>query len=180
VPLIGYEGTVKTAVEGTAFCLEWGDKGQPGVFPEYYKQAGDKRIAIAASEVPAETKLTAQSFTPAGAGEPYTSPASGCWITPGPSSRGPFKAVLTDGSIVTYSWYRFVDQPALQNLGLTDAQKSRLQHFVEQLHAKWKTTSPYIPASSSGALASLDSALLVKPPVGLGVGYVPIVTRQGR
>ena len=31
---------------------------------------------------------------------------------------------------------------------------------------------------SSGTLASLDPALLVNPPKGLEVGYVPIVTRQ--
>jgi hypothetical protein len=31
---------------------------------------------------------------------------------------------------------------------------------------------------SSGSLATLDPALLVTPPAGLKVGYVPIVTRQ--
>jgi hypothetical protein len=31
---------------------------------------------------------------------------------------------------------------------------------------------------TSGALAALDSAIIVTPPRGMEVGYVPIVTRQ--
>ena len=34
-------------------------------------------------------------------------------------------------------------------------------------------------AAESGVLAEIDSALIVTPPEGLDVGYVPIVTRQG-
>jgi hypothetical protein len=116
-----------------------------------------------------------------GAREPYTSPAKGadCWSRPGPV-RGPFTAVLADGSKVTYAWYRFVDQPALQNLGLSDAQKAGLQAFVERLHAGWPITSDYMPPPTTGVLATLDPALLVKPPRDQAVGYVPIVTRQER
>jgi hypothetical protein len=33
---------------------------------------------------------------------------------------------------------------------------------------------------TSGALVTLDPALIVTPPKGLEVGYVPIVTRQER
>ena len=181
VPLTGYEGTVKTTIVGSAFCLEWTDSGAKGVFPEYYKQVGEKRIAVPAASVPAETRLAAQDFAQAGKGEPYTSSAPGdaCWSNPGPA-KGPFTAILTDGSTVTYSWYRFVDQPALQNLGLTTGQKAKLQAFIEQLHRRWKTTSDYIPPPSSGSLAALDPALLVTPPRGMAVGYVPIVTRQDR
>ena len=184
VSLTGYDGTVKTVVDGNSFCLEWSGSDQigsvrKGVFPEYYKQVGSKRVAVAAADVPPETHLAEQRFTPARAGEPYTSPVGGksCWNTPGPA-RGPFTAVLSDGSTVTYSWYRFVDQPALQSLGLSDAQKMKLQRFVERLHSRWKINGQYIPPPSRGSLATLDSAILVSPPRGLGVGYVPIVTGQ--
>lgn len=181
VPLGGYEGVVKTTVVGSAFCLEWADKSAHGVFPEYYKQVGNRRLAVPDASVPADTRLAAQTFAAAGSGEPYTSPTTGdvCWTRPGPM-RGPFTVVLTDGSKITYSWYRFVDQPALQNLGLSAVQKARLQACVERLHAHWRITSDYLPPPSGGALAALDPALLVSPPRGMAVGYVPIVTRQER
>ena len=181
MPLAGYAGAVKTTVVGSAFCLEWSRQQPAGVFPEYYKQVGAQRLAVPASAVPSETHLTTQTFAAAGAGTAYTSPKDGdaCWTTPGPA-RGPFTATLTDGSVVTYSWYRFVDQPALQNLGLSAAEKAKLQGAVEQLHSHWRTTADYIPPPSSGTLATLDQAILVTPPRGLTVGYVPIVTRQER
>jgi hypothetical protein len=36
----------------------------------------------------------------------------------------------------------------------------------------------YLPTATTGKLASLDPAVLVTPPDGLEVGYMPIVTRQ--
>ena len=35
------------------------------------------------------------------------------------------------------------------------------------------------PPPTAGKLADLDPAVVVTPPKGLEVGYVPIVTRQG-
>jgi hypothetical protein len=179
IPLSGFEGTVKTAIEGAAFCLEWTSSSQKGVFPEYYKQVEGKRIAVSEAEVPVETRLADQTFTPASNSEKYSSPATGktSWTVPGPKT-GQMQASLTDGSTVTYAWYRFVDQPALQNLKLSAAQKAGLQRFVERLHAKWIITEEYIPPPSRGTLAALDSAILVKPPKGLELGYVPIVVDQ--
>ncbi len=179
VPLTGFEGMVKTTVVGNAFCLEWPTEGTKGVFPEYYKQVEGKRVAIPAASVPVETKLTEQTFAPAQTGQPYTSPTDSAWSHPWPV-RGPFQVTLTDGSTITYAWYRFVDQPALQNLGLNAAQKAKLQKLVEQMHARWKITSEYMPPPTGGTLAVLDPALIVTPPRGLSVGYVPIITRQER
>ena len=56
--------------------------------------------------------------------QPYTSPTTGAWSRPGPK-RGPFTAKLTDGSVVTYSWYRFVDQPSFQQYEWSEAKESR-------------------------------------------------------
>ncbi|MGC8668086.1 MAG: hypothetical protein ACP5VE_08240 [Chthonomonadales bacterium] len=111
--------------------------------------------------------------------EPYTTPAdpASCWKKPGPVA-GPFKARLGDGSVVTYYWYRFADQPALLNADLTPAERERLQARVVKLHRAWAKNRNYLPPPAAGKLADLDPALIVKPPKGLEAGYVPIVTRQ--
>jgi hypothetical protein len=53
-----------------------------------------------------------------------------------------------------------------------------LQAFVEKIHASWRIDRGYMAPPSRGMLVALDAALLVTPPEGLEVGYVPIVTRQ--
>ena len=113
------------------------------------------------------------------AGEPFTSPAKGAWTTPGPV--GDVQQVrLRDGSLVTFRWYRFVDQPSFQQYAWSEAKKAALQAFVEQLHRSWPIDRDYMPPPTRGELVALDPALLVTPPKGREVGYVPIVTRQER
>jgi hypothetical protein len=48
----------------------------------------------------------------------------------------------------------------------------------EKLHANWPIDRDYMAPPTRGKLVALDPALLVTPPEGLEVGYVPIVTRQ--
>ena len=60
----------------------------------------------------------------------------------------------------------------------SDDKKSRLQSFIEKLHQNWSIDTDYMAPPTNGSLATLDPALLVTPPNGLEVGYVPIVTRQ--
>ncbi|MCH7559670.1 MAG: hypothetical protein IIB56_19775, partial [Planctomycetes bacterium] len=134
-------------------------------------------VAVAAATVPKGTQLLTQEFRLAGRGDPYISPATGAWTNPGPK-RGPYTVDLVDGSTVTYSWYRFVDQPSFQQYKWSDDKKAKLQSFVEKIHANWPIDRDYMAPPSSGELATLDPALLVTPPKGLEVGYVPIVTRQ--
>ena len=85
---------------------------------------------------------------------------------------------MGDGSVATYYWYRFADQPALLNADMTDAERESLQKRVEMLHRQWTKDREYLPPPAVGKLADLDAAVLVTPPKGLEVGYVPIVTRQ--
>jgi hypothetical protein len=99
------------------------------------------------------------------------------WKTPGPVA-GPFTAALGDGSTVTYSWYRFADQPALLNADLSPAEREAMQAKVEKIHREWTKEKTYLPPNTVGTLADLDPALIVAPPKGFEVGYVPIVTRQ--
>jgi hypothetical protein len=181
--LTGFDNTVKTEIFGHQGCfsfgLRWIDPEADGIFPEYYKQEGQKMVAITAAQVPEEIGLLLQTFKPASVGGDYTSPQNDrdSWGKPR-SQQGPFKAVLSDNSEVTYSWYRFVDQPALQNLGWSDGEKRRLQSLVEEIHTKWPSNRDYMPPPSSGRLVELDSAICVRPPKGLEVGYVPIVMSQ--
>jgi hypothetical protein len=178
--LTGVENVLDTRIfEGNRWGLAWfnSDISTSGLFPQYYKQVGQERRAIAAAEVPAETQLTTQEFKRAERGEPYTSPTVGAWSVPGGTS-GPFTVKLIDGSLVTYSWYRFVDQPSLQQYDWSAEKKAALQALVEKIHANWPINRNYMPPPSYGELAVLDPALIVTPPRGLEIGYVPIVTRQ--
>jgi hypothetical protein len=101
-----------------------------------------------------------------------------CWKRPGPVA-GPFRSRLGDGSVATYYWYRFADQPALLNASLTAQEREDLQARVVKLHQAWTKDREYLAPPTIGKLAEVDPALLVTPPLGLEAGYVPIVTRQG-
>ena len=52
------------------------------------------------------------------------------------------------------------------------------QRGTEKLHANWPSDRDYMAPPTRGKLVALDPALLVTPPPGLEVGYVPIVTGQ--
>ena len=168
-----------TILEANIWGLEWrdGTVNSNGYFPQFLKRVGDKQVAVAAADVPEETRLLTQEFRLAGRGKPYTSPTTGAWGNPG-ATRGPYTVDLADGSTVTYSWYRFVDQPSFQQYKWSEEKKAKLQAFVEKIHAHWPIDRDYMAPPGMGTLATLDLALLVTPPEGLEVGYVPIVTRQ--
>lgn len=173
------------------FGYRWSDSvtaavGLPAVvLPQYYKRVkGEKQsewVPVKPAEVPPGIGLTRVEFgrprepRP----EPYSTPDApdSCWKTPGPRS-GPFKAKLGDGSVVTYYWYRFADQPALLNADLTAEERERMQKLVEKLHRAWTPDREYLPPPATGTLAELDPAQLVTPPRGLEYGYVPIAVRQ--
>ena len=76
-------------------------------------------------------------------------------------------------------WYRFADQPALLNADLTKEEREEMQRRVELLHRNWTKDREYLPSPFIGKLADIDPALIVTPPKGMEVGYVPIATRQG-
>lgn len=155
--------------------------------PEYYelvKNGNDEIgqwIAIASEDVPKETGLHDVDFSNPDKRTPvaYLTPdeKESCWKTPGPVA-GPFEAKLGDGSVVVYYWYRFADQPALLNADLTKKEREEMQRRVEMLHQHWKKDREYLPSPMIGKLADIDPALIVTPPKGMEVGYVPIATRQ--
>lgn len=139
--------------------------------------------AVAPGDVPANTGLQALAFeTPREDGD-------GAYVTPdGPKSpfrspgpvAGPFEVTLGDGSTVTYAWYRFADQPAMLNADLTPAERNEAQRRIELLHRLWTKDREYLAPPATGSLAAVDAALIVTPPPGFEIGYVPIALRQER
>jgi len=133
---------------------------------------------VSSSDVP--SRLREREFKPAENKADYSSSSTEAWKNPGPV-KGPFHARLADGSVVTYYWYRFIDQPALQQYKniWSDSMKGQIQSLVEMIHRKWTPGNDYMPAPRDGRpLVSIDPGLIVTPPEGLDSGYVPIVTSQ--
>ena len=181
--------TLKVRWEGDLIKRRKTKNGAVITLPEYYKliKSGTDDIgnwiAVAAKEVPAETGLHEISFVRAEddrASLTYRTPEEdkSSWKTPGPAA-GPFKVKLGDGSTLTYYWYRFADQPALLNANLSNQEREEIQRRVELLHRNWTIDREYLPPPMTGKLAYLDPALIVSPPKGMEVGFVPIVTQQG-
>jgi hypothetical protein len=62
---------------------------------------------------------------------------------------------------------------------LSKIEREEMQRRVELLHRNWTKDREYLPSPLIGKLAEIDPALIVTPPKGMEVGYVPIVTQQG-
>jgi hypothetical protein len=173
-------GAMSTAGGGTGFGFQWLGAFEPGVFPEYYKQNTDGSwTPVPKSDVPRTTWLEDQTF-PLAPRSGYTdlnTSAGSPWTASG-FAAGPFTATLNDGSMVQYVWYKFIDQPAITRLQMSSSARQRLQAFAESLHETAGLAGPSMPAPVSGALSTLDAALIVTPPVGMEKGYVPIVISQ--
>lgn len=167
-----------TAGGGAVFGLQWDGSLESGVLPEYYRKVDGTWRPVAKAEVPAETRLTEQTFpkmeaqgTPPldiGPGSPW---AKSTW------AAGPFRAALGSDTVVDYVWYRFTDQPAIARLPLAPAMRAKLQTWAESVHQAGVDGLTIAPPSS-GALATLDPAQIVTPPAGMETGYVPIAIAQ--
>ena len=180
--------TLKVRWEGDLIKKHETGNGAVITLPEYYKlvKTDDDEIgewvAIAPEEVPEETGLHNVDFSNKVPRNPlaYVTPEDekSSWKTPGPAA-GPFKVKIGDGSTLTYYWYRFADQPALLNADMTKEEREEMQRRVEMLHRNWTKDREYLPPPMIGKLADIDPALIMIPPKGLEIGYVPIVTSQG-
>ena len=190
-PLAWSSFATPAALDDVTYGYKWAREsvtrdGATITLPEHYRLAKDTKgkeqwVVVNAKDVPVETGLAKVEFPRPRktAQQPYVTPdeSDSCWKKPGPVA-GPFEAMLGDGSVVTYYWYRFADQPAVLNADLTDDERATLQMRVEMLHRHWTKERDYLPPPTVSKLADLDPAVLVTPPKGLEVGYVPIVTRQ--
>jgi len=111
------------------------------------------------------------------------------------SGKTKYTVTLQNGSVATYVWFKFIEQPAVltakQNHPetYTDAYLQTLQTYIEKLHtlinnnSVTNPTNPVFinyrgatnPDNKDPHLAQLDPVHLVQPSVGNEVGYVPIV-----
>ena len=159
--------------------------GSRALLPRYYRLTHfGKRTdwrAMHSMDIPNSTGLKDINFYPPNrqVPKPYTTPdgPNSSFKRPGPVA-GPFYAHLSDGSLVTYYWYRFEDQPALLHADLTKRERDKMQRRVELIQRLWTKYRQYLPPPTQGSLAYLDPAEIVTPPKRLAIGYVPVITRQ--
>lgn len=156
-------------------------KGMPASssFPEYFIKNGNNWTPIVSSEVPASTLLHGLSFTSLKKSTVSSLPtdSNSKWSSKN-WAAGPFKSKLSDGSTVTYVWYKFIDQPAISKLNVDLESKLKLQQLIEKFHRQYGTSGLTFADPSKGNLVKIDPSLIVIPPPGLEVGYVPIAIGQ--
>jgi hypothetical protein len=99
------------------------------------------------------------------------------WWQQSPAASGDLTADLRDGTQVTYRWYKFVDQPSLQRFEMNAAEKAGIQGAIEKMQKEWNNFA-MMKDPTVGSLVSFDEGLIVTPPKGLEIGYVPIVVKQ--
>lgn len=190
VPLAWKSFATSFTPDPITFGYRWNEQltqqnGALVTLPQYYQLNKDSRkpqwTPVSSQDVPQESGLSQHRFeTPKeNPQEPRTTPEDpqSCWKIPGPTA-GPFQARLGDSSIVTYYWYRFADQPAMLNADLTAEERELVQQRVEEIHRNWTKDRDYLTPPDFGRLAEIDPALIVTPPRGLEIGYVPVATRQ--
>jgi hypothetical protein len=140
----------------------------------YFQQKNGEVVAVDKSVVPTQlvraeipTKKIDTSFV-------YNTPK---WWNLSAAKSKEFTTKLSDGTIVVYRWFKFVDQPALSRFKLNEREKKSLQATIEKMQQTWKSDA-LMDGPSSGSLVEFDKGVIVTPPTGLGVGYVPIVIKQ--
>ncbi len=165
---------VKAFDSQTAFGFSTSGNARLEKIPTYYKEVGNARIAIPESEAP--TALVQASFggLMQTSSYVYQEPS---WWSQSPAASADITANLNDGSKVIYRWYKFVDQPALQRFDMNQSEKDGIQSAIEKMQKEW-AHFPMMKDPTSGSLVSFDAGLIVTPPKGLEIGYVPIVVKQ--
>ena len=166
---------VKTFESRSAYGFSMGGDARLAKIPQYYREVGSgSRIAIEESEAP--TALVAAKFGSLmqTSTHVYQEPS---WWKQSPAASGDLTADLRDGSQVTYRWYKFVDQPSLQRFEMNAAEKAGIQGAIEKMQKEWNNFA-MMKEPKVGTLVSFDEGLMVTPPKGLEIGYVPIVVKQ--
>ena len=156
--------------EGWAWGLQWPDRS--GVFPTHFREIADEWAAVDDIGSPPQLNSSSSPFPVAARKTGYAPPLDD---GPLPQVR---VAQLNDGSVLRYTWYRFVDQPAIAALDFSESQRTELQNLVERIHSEWGQQTTFIQPPSQGTLVDVQRELLVEPPEGAEVGWVPVVISQ--
>ncbi len=154
---------------------------------------GDGLRPVPEADVPAAVRsaLAAPAFEPSRQNDgrflgPPAASERACFERPGPATADSrmYCTRTGDGVWIGFRWYRFVDQPELNQAFASlpaadrEAAKCFMQARIERLHeAQQSADGPRWfepPGELPGPLVNLDPALLVTPPPGLEVGYVPV------
>lgn len=150
--------------------------------PQYYK-SGEPVEPSEASAALRSQRFPTRAFDQSLAYDALSqAPEGGCRDSPGPADGTLYCAKTLDDTWVGYRWYRFVDQPGLQQQGLSTTEKLFMQRRVEALHKMVPTpVSKWINGRDVEAegLARMDPAAIVTPPKGFEYGFVPIILYQG-
>ena len=96
-----------------------------------------------------------------------------------------YTAILDDGSKVDYRWYRFKDQPTFITLKkefpdiYTNDYLQTLQEKIEHIHSNWQDNIDFLSRPTSAQsynvnLVEIDNGLIMEPPAGKEIGWVPI------
>ena len=106
-----------------------------------------------------------------------------------------YQKVLQNGSVATYVWFKFIEQPAVKTAQqnhpeiYTETYLEELQSYIETLHTTVNQNSQTNPSDpvfinyrggdnpedQAPHLARLDPGQLVEPESGFELGYVPVV-----
>ena len=165
---------VKVFESRAAYGFSMGGDARLEKIPQFYKEVGSSRIVIKESEAP--TALVNAKFGSLMQTSTHVYQESSWWKQ-SPAASGDLTADLRDGSQVTYRWYKFVDQPSLQRFEMNAAEKAGIQGAVEKMQKEWNNFA-MMKDPKVGSLVSFDEGLMVTPPKGLEIGYVPIVVKQ--
>jgi hypothetical protein len=164
----------------------------------YYEVVGEKVIGVTESEVPEALRLLdyGNLKNPTNLQNHFDNielPAddtfnTDCWVCEDPNGcdKEIHQTTLDDGSVISYRWYRFIDQPVFWNMKreypdfYTDSYLADLQMTMENMHRNWDGSVNLLERPADQArfhLAEIDHGLILDPPAGKEVGWVPIVTQ---
>jgi len=164
----------------------------------YQKKQGKDYSPLTTKEVPKDTRraLDLLDFEPTRQNDgrylgPPDKTEKVCFNKPGPADSRLYCTRTQSGTWIGFKWYRFVDQPELNQVFASIKKKSErdearcfMQARIERLHdAQNADSGGSIPRwfdAPQGAeelpkeKVSIDPALLLTPPVGMEKGFVPI------
>ena len=183
----------------TNIVVDWtSTPEQSRTLSSYYEVIGEELIPLTENEVPKKLSLmeygnlehptNLQNHQDEIDLMPDDSFNTDCWVCEDPNGceEEINQTTLDDGSVVSYRWYRFVDQPVFWNMKrefpefYTDDYLDDLQSTIEKMHAEWGGSVNLLERPSDQSrfhLAEVDHGLIVDPPAGKELGWVPIVTQ---
>ena len=174
--LVGLAGTLaaQSLENGNAYGFASTSKSSLIKLPQYFLDSTSSRNEATDSQVPTALKNAKFTIPTTKSTFVYKYPS---WWDASPAASDDLTTRLNDGTTVVYRWYKFVDQPSFQRFELNESEKANLHTAIIKMQKDW-AKSPMMAEPSKGSLVSFDSGLLMTPPKGLELGYVPIVVKQ--